>query len=472
VTLQHTNNPKVYRYYRPHQDNSNWRLALATRLDVEDLDWGVADAAHVRFYVQHKEDQRRWYDAATGALEKWGVAKWLTVQASAWFEKSVGDHLVTWGLDFQSTDGESPDDEQFTITDMATGITRKAAPDSLWSSFGVFAQDTWDVSDAFTLVGSVRFDAFRFATDVDPLYVPPGGLDPSVDEFTDWEVALVGGLQVVWHATETTNVFGGWTRGFRMFPPHFGVTQHGWGILVPNKPLKPVTADQFEVGVKHRSEYLSADAAVYYTWFDNFQNIVRGTFQGSDWYDFNGNGIRDFNEDVYVTVGNGEADVFGVEMRAEVDLGLFDEDFFGRSWSVGAGFMWNYGRDRTNDIPLRHTHPARGLLFVRYEHPDPDLGLWCELSADFVRRYDRIPPSRLASDVGYLEDPQDPASGKRRTWGLPGYSVFDFRAGFHPCDKVTVNLGVDNIFDRLYRPAHSRWDAPGRNFWISVEVVF
>ena len=60
----------------------------------------------------------------------------------------------------------------------------------------------------------------------------------------------------------------------------------------------------------------------------------------------------------------------------------------------------------------------------------------------------------------------------RRTWGLPGYAVFDIRGGVNLSDSATLTVGVDNIFDRLYRPAHSRWDAPGRSFWVAAEISF
>ncbi len=471
LTVQHVENEQVFRYYRPTQDNANYRTAVAAFLALDDLGWCLADTLDARIYIQHKRDERRWFSASTGAVTAEGFATWATLETGVQLTKSISDHTIIYGLDFEVTEAESPDDEQFTITPVG-GTPVKAAPDTLWGSLGICAQDTWNVLDWLSLVGSLRFDAFRFESDVDDLYVPPGGLDPSVDEFTDHETALVGGLQAVFHLSEETNVFAGWTRGFRLFGPRFGVTQHGYGVVVPTPLLDPVTADQFEVGLKHRGRHFQGDLVFYRTDFGNFQNVVPGTFLGLDWYDYNGNGSEDPNEKVYVTEGNGDAFVHGVEVGARVNLALLSEDFFGESWTAGGTFMWNYGRDETNEVPIRHTHPARGTASVRYEHPDPDLGLWFEVSAEFVRHYDRIPPDRLANDVGYWEDPQVSASGKRRAWGLPGYSVFGFRAGVNLCRNATLSVGIENIFDRLYRPAHARWDAPGISFWGSLEVTF
>ena len=471
LTVQYTENPLVHRFYRPFQENSNFRLAIAPTIELTDLDSAFADSAKIRLYWQDKVDQRRWYSSTTGAQEQWGEAIWKTAQAGVQFDKRLGRHALTYGVDLQATWAESPDDEQFTMYKPGNP-PMKAAPDSVWSSFGVFAQDVWAITPRLDLTASVRVDGLRLATDVDDQYVPPGGLDPQADEFTDSETAVVGGLLASYALSEPTRVFGGWTRGFRQFPPKFGVTQHGWGVVVPSQLLDPVTADQFEVGVKHQGAHFMAELTAYHTRFGNFQNIVRGTFQGQDWYDFDGDTVRDAGEDVYVTVGNGDAYVEGIEAGAEVDLNAIAPRLVGRGWTLGGTFVWNYGNDETNDIPIRHTQPARGTAKLRFDDPDERRGLWFEAAAEFVRDYDRIPPDRLANDVGYLEDPRDPASGKRRSWGLPGYSVLDLRAGMNLSRHVTLTVGLENVFDELYRSAHSRMDAPGRNVVVSIDVTF
>ena len=473
LTAQLTENFNAYRFYRPTQQNSNHRLAIAAWWELDGLDrcttW--ADSARITLYLQQKKDTRRWYDAVTGAVTKNGVATWDTLQAGAQFSKQLCRHDLTYGVSLESTWGESPDDEQFTVTPIG-GSPMKAAPDSVWSSAAIYIQDVWEARECLLITASLRAELFRIATTVDDQYVPPGGLDPSVDEFTDYQPAFVGGLQATWILNERTNLFGGWTRGFRQFAPHFGATQHGFGIVVPSQLLEPVTADQFEVGLKHRSRYFSADAAAYYTKFRNWQNVIRGTFQGQDWFDYNQDTIRDPGEDVYVTVGNGNAYVYGFELWGEMNLAALSCRTFGEHWSLGGGFMWNYGQDETNDIPFRHTHPARGLVRLRYENLDSCRKPWVELAADIVGEYRRIPPSRLANDVGYFEDPQDGSLGKRRPWGLPAYTTVDLRGGIDLSRKVRLVAGLNNVFDVLYRPAHARWDAPGRNVYVTIDAEF
>jgi len=472
LTCQVTDNDPVYRYYRPTQDNENQRTAVAATLKLERLAdlVGFADRGEARLYYQDKRDIRNFYDAA-GAQTQRGVAWWKTLQFGVHLQKDLCRHRLSYGIDTQTTWAESPDDEQFTITPVG-GTPRKAAPDTTWSSFGAYVQDIWEISSRWTLTASARFDLFRFASEVDEMYVPPGGLDPAADEFTDTQPAFVGGLHAAYQLSERALLYGGWTRGFREFAPRFGATQHGFGVVVPSQLLDPVTADQFELGLRYGTPAVRGELVGYHTIFSNFQNLVPGTFEGQDWYDFDGDAVRDPNEDVYVTSGNGDAYVQGVELDVTVDARRVTGLRWTEGWSVGGGFAWNYGGDTTNDIPLRHTHPAWGIARLRYDDPCEARGLWFAAEAQFVRHYDRVPPDRLANDAGYYEDPQNAASGKRRAWGLPGYSVLDLRAGINLDEHATLSLGLENVFDVLYRPAHSRADAPGRNFTLMFELTF
>ena len=191
-----------------------------------------------------------------------------------------------------------------------------------------------------------------------------------------------------------------------------------------------------------------------------------GTFQGQEYYDFNQDGAFDPDERVYVTVPKGDAYVYGVELWCRSHLNLF-LPFLSKNWSLSGGFMWNYGRDITDDAPLRHTHPARGLATLRWDNGN---GEWFEFCGEFVRKFGRVVPSRLATDVGYLKNPQDPESGLIRDFGLPGYSVFDIRGGFDLGKYVSVTLALENIFDKGYRRAHSRWDESGFNAIVGLSL--
>ncbi len=111
-----------------------------------------------------------------------------------------------------------------------------------------------------------------------------------------------------------------------------------------------------------------------------------------------------------------------------------------------------------------------GVVRVRWDDTSTERGLWWKFSVVMVGRLDRVPPSRLASDPTCRNDPQDPSSGQLRDYGLPGYAVLDVRGGINLTRYAAVTLAVENLTDKKYRPAHSRWDAPGINVLLSLEL--
>ncbi|MBN2492860.1 MAG: TonB-dependent receptor, partial [Planctomycetes bacterium] len=465
ISAQNVTRRHVSRFYRPNEDNFNYREGYSVAWQVREPTsfWEEVSA---KVYYQRKEDKRTWFTSGNH-----GRALWRTFTADLQAVSRIGEsNRLTYGLGLHRDLGESPDDEQFTIT-RPGGTKTKASPDTVWDNAGLFVLDRWDVTDALAFTAGLRYDWFRFDADPDRYYASPSGR-PELDDFTDREQALTGGIGVIYKLTPDVRLFGDYSRGFRQFAPVFGVSQLAYGVLVPSQLLDPVTADNFEIGTRWATSKWRGSVAAYYTNFDNFQNIVPGTYQGRDWFDFNNNSVRDPNEDVYVTTGNGDAYVYGVELEVDFRLGEFFPEIFGPEWSVGGGFMWNYGRDVTNDIPLRHTHPARGLLKVRWDDPDPKRGLWWEFSADLVRHFDRVPPDRQASDPAYYRDPSDPTSGHLRHDGLPGYSVLDLRGGVNVSERAAVTLAVENLTNKKYRTAHSRMDAAGINFQVALDVRF
>jgi outer membrane receptor protein involved in Fe transport len=175
---------------------------------------------------------------------------------------------------------------------------------------------------------------------------------------------------------------------------------------------------------------------------------------------------------VLVTTAHGHAYVYGIEIESAVKLEALYEPI-GPEWSVRGGFDWNYGRDTTNKQPLRHTQPARGLLALRWDDTDVERGLWWELSAEFVRRYDRAPNDQIQKDRGYRSNPQDPNSPLlRRDGSIPGYSIFDLRGGINLNRYATLILAVENLTDKKYRRVHSRWNEIGINFQATLELKF
>lgn len=494
LSVQDTRRDPVFRYYRPAQTNRNDRTGVAATLSFEPGS-GWADKVQARLYFQDKKDYRNWFaDPTLTTQEATGVAKWRTWSAGFQARTPLhADHRLTWGVAYERDDGESPDDEQFTITYLTdptppgpppdidwTGRTVKNAPDSVWEDVGLFLQHEWSVSPRLNLTASLRFDRMRIQTDVDPEYedyplfiqdqqdLSSLPWDPAIDEIDEREWAVTGGAAVLYQASEEIHLTLSWFRGFRFWPPRFGVVQLGSGIQVPSGQLPPVKADTFEAGVKVRSEKVFKGAAfLYYTSLRDNQILVPGTFNGSAYYDWDGDGINEPGEEVRVWESGGRAYVYGVELEGVLTLHSVWEAV-PESWSLRFGFTWNIGKDEETQLPIRRTQPARFLVDLRWDGRDSGLRPWLEAAIDIVRHYDRlgVPDARE-----WWRDPADSTSGFLREDGLPGYTVYSLRGGIEPVRGLSIGIAVENLTDKRFRTAHSRWvSAPGTSVQIGITV--
>lgn len=446
----------IHRFYRPTQENYNDREAIAISYKARSVTsfWSNMEA---KAYYQYKRDDREDFNPEN----PWrGWAIWKTYSGDLQFNTVMGgDHLLTYGLHYDLDDGESPDDEQFTRV-TSTGETRKDAPDSKWEDYAVYLQDEWDILKWLNLTLCGRWDRFHFKTEPDSFYQPPGG-DPSIDEMDEASNAITGGLGALVRITEHFNLVGSVFRGFRQYAPVFGIKPHAaFGIQVPSRLLNPSVGINYELGLKARHDRFRGSWFVYYTDLKDFPVAMPGTFEGKDWYDWNQNGERNPDEDVYIQKNAREAYVYGTEIEGRFQLY--------KSWSLFGGFAWNFGEDRTNKEPLRHCQPARGIGGVRWDGPAGRS--WVEFCADIVGKFDRVPSDRIQNDVGYRVNPQDKTSPI--LYPLPGYTVFDLRGGHRLSQNIELTLAVENLTDKKYRKAHSRWDEPGLNFLTGLTITF
>jgi len=455
----------TYRYYRPTQDNTNERIGVNVAWSADELAGFMSDFEW-RVYYQYKQDERRFYD--TG---REGYARTDTWSTDAQANTDVGaGNFLTYGLHAHVDFGESADDEQFTYTKPPP--TRADAPDTEWWNLAAYVQDEWEIiDDTLTLTASARYDYFIFESKETSTYRPAGG-DRDADFFTDSIGALTGGIAVSWAVAPEWRVLGSWSRGFRQYAPNFGFRQLGNGVLIPNQLLDPVTSMNYELGFRTRYPVVNFECFGYYSDIDDWQALRPDTYNGSDWYDFNENGKRDANEDVISQQPVEGAYVYGIEAKGT----LFLDEMWGEipdGWSLWGGFAYSYGKVDDGEY-FRHTMPARGLLGLRWDDPDPKRGAFVEFIAEMVAKYDRIPSDRKQNDLAYRREPQDGSASPllRSYGGVPGYTVFYLYTGINVTEQAKVTLGIENLTDKKFRRAHSRMDAFGIDVVFGMEVSF
>ncbi len=121
---------------------------------------------------------------------------------------------------------------------------------------------------------------------------------------------------------------------------------------------------------------------------------------------------------------------------------------------VMAVTSYAFGQNITRDEPLRRIPPMNKRVLVNYHQEK-----WYA-KAEWLNAKKQ---DRLAN--GDKEDNRIPAGG------TPGWKVFNFYGGYY-FNKVLVNAGLQNLFNRDYRTHGSGINGVGRSLWVSVQVGF
>ncbi|MDA3872391.1 MAG: TonB-dependent receptor, partial [Kiritimatiellae bacterium] len=309
-----------------------------------------------------------------------------------------------------------------------------------------------------------------------------GSFSRSDLELNEEDLAPTGGVGLVYRLTDAVNWVGHVGRAFRA-PNQSDMLNFGqftYGFNVPSGDLKPESSWSFESGLKAQTANFSGEILGYYTVLQDAIESRPGSFNGEDWIDANGNGVRDSAEDVYVKRNvEGDIEVFGVDVGWNAYLpetwmpSLFADNpltFYG---------MVGYIRGKNNESgdPLAREFPLNGMLGFRVEdHRSEKERTWFgEVEAVLVNRMSatRIPEDRRSRDAAFKVNPQDGNSALLNGNGsVSGYALLNLRGGIRLREGTWLTLEVENATDEYYRVKDSRIDAPGINVIASLDIRF
>ncbi|MFO7864634.1 MAG: TonB-dependent receptor, partial [Salinivirgaceae bacterium] len=221
-------------------------------------------------------------------------------------------------------------------------------------------------------------------------------------------------------------------------------------VIVPNNRLSPEYAYNADLSIQKefgRVAYLSLTG--FYTLVNDA--IVRRNFMidGQDSIMYNGELSQ-----VKANVNTGGATIYGVSADARL--------FLTAGLSIRSSVNWIHGRDDA-DEPLRHVTPFFATGHVTFEKK--------KLMADFSMKYNgklthtNMAPSEKDKDYIYALD------GNGQTFS-PAWATFNFNVQYQLNSSLLISTGVENIFDRQYRPYSSGIPAPGRNIILSMRYRF
>ena len=227
-------------------------------------------------------------------------------------------------------------------------------------------------------------------------------------------------------------------------------------VIVPNIYLKPEYAYNGEVAItrffNHKKFNISLDA--YYSYLYNY--IARDKFElipGQNTINYDGEPAE-----TYANVNAGDAEIYGGSLTLE---GKFDKHF-----GLDGGVFYTKGRMLDKQRPLPSIPPVYGNAKLTYKFVNFETALQYRFMLEKpVEEYD------IVGGVDNIEEsPVDVATGEHV--GFPQWHVLNWYATYHVNQDISINLGVENIFDIHYREFASAISAPGRNFKIQLVTHF
>lgn len=363
------------------------------------------------------------------------------------FDKVINDHhQLFYGIEFNHNDVNS----SAFAEDIDTGVLSAAStryPDggSTYQTFAAYLSYKWSIGEKWIVSSGARYSFVRLESS----FEDDTFFDFPFDKLEINNGALNGSIGTVFKPSDNTKLNALFSTGFRapnvddagkVFDSEPGV------VVVPNGNLKPEYTYNFEIGItKIFAEKLQVNTVLFYTILDDA--IVRRdfTFNGQDSIIYDGQLSQ-----VRAEVNVGEARIYGFSASIKSDITAHI--------SLFSSITFTDGEDKVENVPLRHTTPLFGQTSITYSAKKVKGELYFKYNGK--RDFEDLPPEEQGKTHLYTSN------------GSLAWFTANLRGSYQISNTLQINGGVENLFDRHYRPYSSGISAPGRNFIIALRASF
>ncbi|MEI6124397.1 MAG: TonB-dependent receptor [Bacteroidota bacterium] len=364
------------------------------------------------------------------------------------FQKFTKKNTLRFGVDGQYNMLKSTANEEDIVSGAISPLdTRYPDGKNTMASLGVFVSHTWQISNKLALTDGLRVGySMLHSTFVDTTFFKFPFADVKQNN-----LVYSGSMGLIHTPSDNLKLSFLVSTGYRS--PNVDdlskVFESAPGaIIVPNANLKSEKTVNAEMGLtKIFAQKVIWENAIYYTQF--FDAIVTDKFQYKNQDSLAYNGTK---SQVYANQNKKHAYLFGISsnLRAQCAENLF----------MTFGLNYTYGRIKTDssDYPLDHIPPLMMHLQLDYSYKN--------FSTDFSINFNG---SKTLKDY-YLngEDNEQYATPN----GMPAWLTANWHVGYKVWKFITLQAGVDNIFDTQYRTFASGINAPGRNIFAALRFHY
>ncbi len=324
---------------------------------------------------------------------------------------------------------------------------------STWQSYALYSTARYYLNPKTIINGGLRYSYVALEASFDTTMFPFPFTSASLGNG-----ALNGSLGLTHSPAQNWKLYANFSTGFRS--PNIDdlgkvFDSEPGSVVVPNVNLKPEYAWNVEGGAAFtQGNFLKADVSIYYTLLENALARRDFSYNGKDSIMYDGELSR-----VQAIQNITKAKVFGIQGSVQLSL------------TNGLGLRtvlnWQTGEEQSDDslkyYPLRHAVPFFGSTHLTWERKKLLLDLYAEYNSGMD--FEDLPLSERQDATSYAKD-------KNGNPYVPAWTTLNFKAAYYINPTFTLNAGVENITDQLYRPYASGISAPGRNFIIGVRARF
>lgn len=339
--------------------------------------------------------------------------------------------------------------------DIVAGTSQPGAaryPQSTWSSFGVYLNDQYKVSEKLLLQAGLRYSQSAIDATFDTTFYPIPYTDAKLNNG-----ALTGSIGFVVRPSEKWVFSLNGASAFRapnvddmgkVFDSEPGA------VVVPNADLESEYAWNGDIGItKIFGESMKIYVSGYYTLLQNAMVRRDFTLNGLDSMMYDGEMSK-----IQAIQNAASANVFGIQAGIEIKL------------PAGFGFETdiNYqkGEEELDDgtmSPLRHAPPMFGNSKLTFHSGKLSMQIYAVYSGEVA--FENMPEEEKGKTEIYAID----ADGNPYS---PAWFTLNLKAMYQLNETFSLSAGLENITDQRYRPYSSGLAGAGRNFILSLKAGF